>query len=49
MEKPKTLTVDVGLIRVVVRREALSNHADCNPPPRSAGVLGRQVQRWVRH
>ena len=25
---PKSLTTDVGLIRVVVRREASSNHAD---------------------
>jgi len=28
-EKPKALTIDIGLIRVVVRREASSNHADC--------------------
>ncbi|MEZ5576133.1 MAG: hypothetical protein R3F44_11025 [Candidatus Competibacteraceae bacterium] len=27
-EKPKALTADVGLIRVVMRRGTLSNHAD---------------------
>jgi len=32
------LTADVGLIRVVVRREAPSNHADGYLPPRSAGA-----------
>ena len=30
-EKPKALTADVGLIRVVVPREAPSSHADGNP------------------
>jgi len=37
-EKPKALTADVGLIRVVVRREAPSNHADGYPPPCSVGA-----------
>lgn len=32
---------DIGLIRVVVRRGTLSNHADWYPPPRSAGTKRR--------
>ena len=48
MEKPKALTADVGLIRVVVRREAPSNHADWNPPPRSASAKRSHYVRFNR-
>jgi len=40
------LTADVGLIRVVVRRFAPSNHADAYPPPRSAGAK-RPHYKWL--
>ena len=36
--KPQAFSPGVGLIRVVVRRGAPSNHADAYPPPRSAGA-----------
>jgi hypothetical protein len=39
--KPQALTADVGLIRVVVRRGAPSNHADAYLPPR---CRGREVE-----
>jgi hypothetical protein len=35
--KPQAFSPEVGSIRVVVRRFAPSNHADCNPPPRCRG------------
>jgi hypothetical protein len=35
--KPQAFSPEVGLIRVVVRRFAPSNLADCNPPPRGRG------------
>jgi len=36
--KPQAFSPGVGLIRVVVRRKAPNNHADADPPPRSAGA-----------
>jgi len=35
--KPQAFSPGVGLIRVVVRRGAPSNHADAYPPPRCRG------------
>jgi len=46
--KPQAFSPGVGLIRVVVRRFAPSNHADAYPPPRCRGreAPAKQVIMW---